>query len=57
MSKVVGTITEEHLDEVRKVGGCFDEKVVARLEQAKKGDTFLNIVFADWCKDNVKERK
>jgi hypothetical protein len=47
-TKVKGTITEQHLDEVRKIGGCFDEKVVRRLEQAREGDTFLNIVFADW---------
>lgn len=47
-TKVKGTITEKHVELVKEVGGAFDDKVVARLKEAKEGDTFLNIVFADW---------
>lgn len=46
-TKVLGTINETHVEQVRE---CFGDKVAKRLEQAKPGDLFLNILFADQSK-------
>jgi hypothetical protein len=44
-TKVQGTINETHLPQVRQ---CFGDKVAERLENAKPGDLFLDILFADY---------
>lgn len=41
-SKVKGTITEQHVDDVR---GVFGSELADRLSEAGEGDTFLNILF------------